>query len=224
MAKHLPFEVSTSDDPLPTRPSLLARLQNQQDSSTWNRGWTEFFKTYHSIILHQALRASLNDCDAEEVVCAVVDGVRRGLQDFVYDPERCSFKTWLYRVTRNKIADLQRKQARQYRLKSMATEDASEEIANLMDTQTLSPDAAWDIKFEISMRQHAIEQVARRVKPMTMRLYLYHIVEGHSVDDTVRNFADFQVDASAVYLAHHRVHKMVTEEYEKLLQGKPMVS
>lgn len=223
MAKHLAFEVSPTDDPLQTRPSLLARLQNQQDSSTWNRGWTEFFKTYHSIILHQALRSGLNDCDAEEVVCVVVDGVRRGLQDYVYDPERCSFKTWLYRVTRNKIADLQRKQVRQNRIRSVTTDDGSEEIANLVDNQTLSPDAAWDIKFEISMRQHAIEQVARRVKPMTMRLYLYHIVEGHSVEETVRNFVDFQVDASAVYLAHHRVHKMVAEEYEKLLQGKPLV-
>ena len=64
-----------------------------------------------------------------------------------------------------------------------------------------------------------MEQVARRVKPMAMRLYLYHVIDGHDVATTVLHIADPKVTSESVHLAKHRVQRLLDETLERLRQG-----
>src|SRR5580658_10178103 len=49
---------------IPTRRSLLSRLKNWND----NESWKTFFDTYWRLIYNTAVRAGLNDAEAQDVV------------------------------------------------------------------------------------------------------------------------------------------------------------
>ncbi len=56
--------VSSSDEFIPTRASLLGRLKNWDDQ----RSWQEFYDTYRHLIYSVASKAGLSDPEAEDVV------------------------------------------------------------------------------------------------------------------------------------------------------------
>ena len=56
--------MSDDDDFIPTRRSLLSRLRNWDDQACWQ----EFFDTYGRLIYHLAVKASLTDAEAQDVV------------------------------------------------------------------------------------------------------------------------------------------------------------
>ena len=215
---------SPEEELLATRPSLLARLRNEDDSRAWHQGWEEFYLRYHPVIYRHALKHGLREADAEDVVQEIVIGLARSLPQFKYDPSKCSFKTWLFRVARNKIVSHLRKRGQQGRglLAGMETEHDPDALAEVADYNVLTPDKEWDLMWETNLRRAALEHVKARVKPMTMRLYLHHVVDGNSVEATVSCFQDSQVSSDAVYLAKHRVQKMVDEALDRLREGKPL--
>ena len=217
-----PAGLKFGEELLPTRPSLLARLRNRDDSRSWNRGWEEFFKLYHPLIFRYALNWGLSERDAEDVVQEVVIGVATGLPQFQYDPRRGKFKTWLFRVARNKVVDhLRRKTRRETVVLPQAggfAVDGSPEV-EVADEQTVAPDQEFELAWARNLMRAALEHVKERAKPMTVRLYL-HQMEGHSVQETVRYFRDSQVTPDAVYLAKHRIQKMLDETVRRLSEGE----
>src|SRR5215471_3973075 len=95
----------SADRSLATRESLLRRLQDCQDQSSWQ----EFYRTYADLIFRFAIKAGLTETEAEEVVQETVIGVARKLPDFKYDPAACSFKTWLLNQTSWRVKDQMRR-------------------------------------------------------------------------------------------------------------------
>lgn len=93
------------DDSYPTRPSLLKRLKDTQDQ----RSWQEFHDLYRKLILGFALKAGLTETEAEEVVQETMIAAVKNLPEFRYDPEVCSFKTWLLNLSRWRVQDQLRK-------------------------------------------------------------------------------------------------------------------
>lgn len=208
---------------LPTRPSLLARLRNQDDSAAWHRSWEEFYQLYHPVIYRHALKSGLRETEAEDVVQEIVVGVARKLPQFRYDPECCSFKTWLFRITRNKIVDQLRKRARQPHDQLPATSDTgtpADELVELTDDKTPGPDEELERLWKANLHRAAIEHVKQRVKPMTMRLYLYHVVDDHTVAETVAHFRAAAVTDAAVHQAKHRIQRMIDEALPRLRDGQ----
>src|SRR5262245_14343928 len=94
-------------DPIPTRHSLLNRLKDWDDQSSWQ----EFFDTYWRLIYNVAVKAGLSDAEAQEVVQETVIGVAHKIGEFKADPEHGSFSAWLMQLTRWRIADQWRKRA-----------------------------------------------------------------------------------------------------------------
>jgi RNA polymerase sigma-70 factor, ECF subfamily len=204
---------------LPTRPSLLVRLRNRDDSEAWQRGWEEFYGLYQALIFRYARKRGLSAEDAEDVVQEIVVGVARRIPEFRYDPAVGSFKTWLYRICRNKVVDHVRRRERLVRGPVVSAGNDASWLLKIPDRNVLQPDQAWELTWETSLRQIALEQVARRVKPMTMRLYLYHVIDGHDVATTVLHIADPKVTAESVHLAKHRVQRLLDETLQRLRQG-----
>ena len=93
---------------LETRPSLLKRLQSGDDAESWR----EFYRIYGGLIRYFATKAGLSADEAEEVVQETAIGVARRLPEFVYDPEKCRFKTWLLNLTRWRIQNQIRKRGK----------------------------------------------------------------------------------------------------------------
>ena len=80
--------MSSPDDLLPTRHSLLTRLKNWDDSV----GWKLFFDTYWRIIYGTAIKAGLSDAEAQDVVQETIIAVAKKMNEFKYDPAIGSFK------------------------------------------------------------------------------------------------------------------------------------
>jgi RNA polymerase sigma factor (sigma-70 family) len=211
---------SPEDELLPTRPSLLARLRNRDDSKGWHRGWEEFYLLYHPVIYGRALKQGLSETEAEDVVQEIVIGLAASLPTFEYDPGRASFKTWVFRVVRNKVVDHLRRRGRQARIEAggLESDGDSKVFEEMADDKVLAPDREWDLMWEANLRRAALDEVRNRVKPMTMRLYLHHVVDGNSVEATVGWFKDSQVSPDTVHLARHRVQKMLDETIKRLRQ------
>ena len=87
------------DELIATCASLINRLRNWQDQSSWN----EFFNTYWRLIYGVARKAGLSDDEAQEVVQETLISVAKHMPTFRYDPAIGSFKTWLLNMTRWRI-------------------------------------------------------------------------------------------------------------------------
>ena len=161
----------TEDDWLPTRASLIERLQRQADASAWNRGWREFYASYYPVIVRFACRRGLPMAEADDLAQEVLLGIARKIEGFKYDPEVCQFKTWLFRIASNQITDRLRRLKRREKLGERHNQplDALEGVA---DPGAVGPDDACGRVFDLELLNAALELVAHRVKPMNMRLFV----------------------------------------------------
>src|SRR6266498_5508962 len=88
-----------SDELIPTRASLINRLKDWQDQSSWQ----EFFDTYWKLIYGVARKTGLTDAEAQDVVQETMVSVAKHMPGFQYDPAIGSFKAWLLNMTRWRI-------------------------------------------------------------------------------------------------------------------------
>src|SRR5262245_3857521 len=95
-------------DFLPTRRSLLSRLKRCDDQTAWQT----FFDTYGKLLYSVALKAGLTDAEAKDAVQETVIKVSKHIGQFRYDPAKCSFKSWLMLLARQRIATQFRKRAK----------------------------------------------------------------------------------------------------------------
>src|SRR5215510_4080581 len=91
----------TRHEAIPTRASLLERLKDMGDQTSWNT----FHELYHDLIFSVARRAGLNESEAGEVVQDTLISVAKKMPGFTYDPAKDSFKGWLLTVVRWRIRD-----------------------------------------------------------------------------------------------------------------------
>src|ERR1039457_2550866 len=99
---------------IPTRRSLLSRLKHWDDQKSYQ----DFYEIYHPLIYGAAVEAGLTKTEAEDVMQETATAVAKAIRGlkFSYEPERCSFKTWLHGITKRKVADQFRKRLGKGRL------------------------------------------------------------------------------------------------------------
>jgi len=112
-----------ADELIPTRATLLERLKNWQDDSSWQ----DFFDTYWKLIYHVAINRGLTKEEAQDVVQETMLTVAKQMPNFKYDRKIGSFKSWLLNTTRWRIADQFRKRWKVAVTRS-ASEDADTEV------------------------------------------------------------------------------------------------
>lgn len=86
---------------VPTRQTLIRRVRNTGDSSSW----AEFWGLYEPVIGRYLRRLHVNDQDASDLAQEVYLKLRRELPNFSFDSERGHFRAWLRRVTDNMVRD-----------------------------------------------------------------------------------------------------------------------
>ena len=96
-------------------------------------GLRTLYRRYSSELYGFAMGALGDPGLAEEVVQDAFTSVWRNADRF--DPDRASFRTWLYALTRNRIVDLRRRAAARPR---MAAADEGEELAELDESLELA--------------------------------------------------------------------------------------
>jgi RNA polymerase sigma-70 factor (ECF subfamily) len=199
----------SNDDSIPTRASLLRRLQEMQGE----QGWQEFFDIYWLFIFRNALAAGLNEADAEDAAQQTLIAVWKGLPAFRYDPKRAAFKTWLIDILKCRIVDLRRKQARRPTVSLSEEGTGTAPLARVPDPATVAPDARWDAEWEANLVRAARERAWKRLSQRDRQIYEYYELRERDSGQTARELG---VTAARVYVAKYRVEKELKKEIEHL--------
>jgi RNA polymerase sigma-70 factor (ECF subfamily) len=203
--------MTCDSDLLPTRWSLLSRLRNWDDQASWQ----DFFNTYWQLIYGVAMKAGLNDAEAQDVVQETVITVAKNLEQFKTDPAHGSFKGWLLHTTRWRIADQFRKrspgQGKQGRPSDQT--DRTDTAERIADPAGLSLEAAWDEEWEKNLLAVATENVKRKVSPEEYQIFDLCVARGSPVQEVATRLG---VKVWKVYFAQKKVGGLLKKEVNKL--------
>jgi RNA polymerase sigma-70 factor (ECF subfamily) len=200
-----------SDELIPTRATLLQRLKDWQDESSWQ----EFFDTYWKLIYGVARQAGMTDAEAQDIVQETMAVVARHMPKFKYDPAIGSFKTWLLNVTRWRIIDQKRKPAASANHEPLLEDGDTEThgCAQIIDPASEKLNDIWEKEWNQALLDAAIAKVKRRVDPQNYQLFDFYVNKSWTPDKVAGMFG---VSVDQVYLAKHRLTEMIKEEVKRL--------
>ena len=195
-----------------TRASLLARLRESEDQTAWR----EFFDIYWPLLFSVSRRSGLNNADAQDVAQDVLGIVARQMPGFRYDPARGSFKAWLLTLMRRRIARHWRsgEKERLYRQERPPTPTGETSVLERMPDRRGDPlDAIWEAEWEQHILDAALRRVRARVSVRQFQIYALAILQQVPLRTIV---ALLGVNSAQVYLAKHRVGRLVKAEVRRL--------
>ena len=200
-----------AEDLTPTRRSLLIRLRNWQDEKSWR----DFFDTYWRLLYNAAIKAGLNDAEAQDAVQETVMLVMKKLPEFDYDPAKGSFKGWLLRLTSWRIGDQLRYRQRdiEHSGRRPGGSNQTATVERAADPAGSELEAIWDQEWEHNLREVAIERTKRKVSAKEFQLFDLYVMRGWPVSKVA---ATMRENPGRVYLARHRVGRLMKKEMENL--------
>jgi RNA polymerase sigma-70 factor (ECF subfamily) len=196
------------DELLQTRHSLLGRLKDLADEESWR----EFFTIYWKFIYGVARKAGLTDSEAQDVVQETIIYVSRKMPGFNYDKARGSFKGWLTKLTKWRIADQFRKRDGHLVAFVPTGPDEPDPFLDLPDPASLHP-SVIDEEWESNLVDAALQRVKDRVKPVQFQMFELYVMKQMPIKKVT---ALLGVNFGQVYLAKHRITALLREEVRKL--------
>jgi RNA polymerase sigma-70 factor (ECF subfamily) len=201
------------DDFIPTRYSLLSRLQHWDDQESWK----VFFNTYWHLIYSFAIKAGLTDAEAQDVVQETVICVARNIGQFKRDRQLGTFKGWLRNITRWRIADQLRKRSEG----GLRQTNLSTEIENMPNESELSGSAeaelVWEDEWRANLLAVAMENLKRKVKEEHYQIFDLHVFKQWPAEKVARTLG---VSLGRVYLVKFRLGVMVKREVRWLKKSE----
>jgi RNA polymerase sigma factor (sigma-70 family) len=199
------------DELIPTRASLINRLKNWQD----NTSWQDFFRIYWKLIYGVARKAGLTDVEAQDVVQETLISVAKHMPTFNYDPSIGSFKAWLLNMTRWRIIGQFRKRQPQaeYRLQgtdSTRRTDAAEAVA---DPNAPDLSEVWEADWQANLLAAAMEDLKRRIDPQRFQIFDFYVNKEWPPEKVAERFG---VSVDQVYQIKHRLTATLRDEVIRL--------
>ena len=203
----------STDALFPTRQSLLARLHDWQDQE----GWREFFDCYWRLIYNVARKSGLGDSEAQDVVQNTFMYLARRMPRFRYDRTRGAFKSWLRTVTRSRISVYRRRERadEKFKWETLHGDDQDESalIEQMPDPAADRLDEVWQREWEENLLKSAFRRVRSKVTSQQLLIFRTASIEKLTAGQVARKLG---VSLAQVYLARHRVGKLLKAEVEQL--------
>ncbi len=198
------------DDSNRTRATLLDRLKNWEDQSSWQ----EFFDIYWKLIYRFARKAGLTDAEAQDVVQDTLVAVAKHMPTFKYDPTVGSFKAWLLNLTRWRIVDQFRKRG-PIAPHSPDAGDTSRTatVERVPDEKSPDWESLWETDWQQTVFEAAMNRVRRQLDPQKFQIFDFYVNHEWPPDKVAQAF---NVAVNQVYLVKNRVTEMLREEVRRL--------
>jgi RNA polymerase sigma factor (sigma-70 family) len=196
--------------PASTRVTLLHRLN---ENPTDRLSWSEFVQLYGPIIRGWCLHWGLQESDAEDVTQNVLLRLTSKLPQFKYDQAR-SFRGWLKTLTHHAWHDFITETG--YRHRGSGDSVIQDQLQSVAARDDLA--ARMEATFDKEMLEIAINRVRERVAETTWEAFRLTAFEQESANDVAEKLA---IRVSQVYLAKHRVQKLLQQEIA-VLEGNPV--
>jgi len=210
-----PMQKSAADS-IPTRQSLLVRMKDWSDQSSWQ----DFFQTYWRLIYGVALQSGLTATEAEEVVQETVISVAKKIGDFKNDPALGSFKSWLMVITRRRIADQFGKRPPVTQSFSRRADETARTgtIDRVPDPASLQLDNVWEEQWEKNLFSVALENVKCKISPKQFLLFHEQVIKEFPAPKVAQKYG---LNLAQVYMARYRVSRLLKKEVRKLRHKSP---
>ncbi|MBX6314787.1 MAG: sigma-70 family RNA polymerase sigma factor [Isosphaeraceae bacterium] len=182
-----------------TSVSLLERLREEPRDA---EAWEAFVRRYRPLIYAWCREWGLQRADAEDVAQDVFTKLTQKMGGFQYDPSRC-FRAWLKTITQRVWSD---RIATWYRRRDVRVLQAIEALeARAEERRDQSP-------FDRELLELAMRRVRRRVAAVTWEAFRLTALEGLTGLEASNRLS---VPVASVFVAKHRVQKMLREEIRK---------
>ncbi len=185
--------LSVPVDQLSTRATLLVRMRDPEDE----RAWAEFVELYAPIMYNFVAKRGLQKADVEDVVQNALRAFAGAIQRFEYDPEKGTFRSWLFRVLRTKLADHYRK----LKVHEQGT-GRSTVMRVIEETPSESEEADWDTEYHQHVFQWAVKRVRPQVSEQTWQAFWMTAVSERDAGEVAKELG---MERGAVYVAKSRV-------------------
>jgi RNA polymerase sigma-70 factor (ECF subfamily) len=189
-----------------TSPSLLAKIQDTQDTAAWRR----FFDKYRPLIEDWCRGCGLPSADRDDVVgmvlLKVAERMKRG---YVYDPAR-TFRGWLRAVVQSQVNEFQ---ARKYGRVDRGSGD-SQVLQSL--EQHPAPEGAEGLERDLeALVLRATEQVRGRLGPDSPKWQSFWLtaVQRQAGKEVAGRLG---LSVATVHQNKSRVAKLIREEVARL--------
>ena len=187
-----------------TRASLIVRLRRSEDVDAWG----EFVDIYQPLIFRVAKKHGLQDADASEVAQEVLTRVARAIDRWDPDPNRGTFRGWLYRITRNlTIEFLRGDKRRPLTQDNSAVERAIENHA----ADSNGESREFQMEYERQMFAWAAEQIETQFQSNTWQAFWLTAVKHQPVESVAKQLG---MTRGAVYIARSRVMAKLKEQIQ----------
>lgn len=188
-----------------TRPSLLLRLRDPHDE----RAWCEFVEIYEPLIERLARRKGLQHADVRELVQDVLVAVSGAIDRFDTDRSAGSFRGWLFRISRNLMINLLKREGRH------AAGSGNSDFQRFLEEQpdpTCDQTAEFDLEYRRQLFHWAAERVRDSFQETTWLAFWRTCVEQQPIEDAGRELG---MSRAAVYVARSRVMARLRMEVEE---------
>jgi RNA polymerase sigma-70 factor (ECF subfamily) len=180
--------LETTDDL--TSPTLILSLQNGDDDGAWQR----VVRIYGPLIFSWCKRCGLQESDAADVSQDVLADLSKSIGGFSRDGDGSTFRGWLWRITRNKIADHFRRWA-----KTPSGSGGTGALQMIEQLPDENPETSEDVT---DLHLRALEGLRCNFNESTWTAFWRVVVEGDSAKDVAE---DIGISVWAVYKAKTRV-------------------
>ena len=187
-----------------TSAHLISRIRDGRDASAWGR----FVYVYEPLVLGVCRKHGLQQADAADVVQDVFAAVARAMPRFRYDTARGSFRSWLVKVTRSKLASYFQKQCR--RVVTIASESVGR-LADYDEQPEMERDESLDERWSLFDRVRA--EIRPEFRPKTWTAFWLTVMQGFTNEDVAEYLG---ISVQAVYIAKSRVLKRLRARVREL--------
>jgi RNA polymerase sigma factor (sigma-70 family) len=191
----------------PTRPSLLLRMREARDSQSWS----EFVEIYTPLVRGYCRKYRLQDADAADVAQDVLLSIATAIRGFDYDPRRGSFRSWLHKVIRSKLATFFEKRER---LPQGSGETAMEMSFN--EEPAPEDEEGWDKEFKEYLFHWAANKIQPEFHDSTWQAFWQTTVQNRPAKQVAESLG---ISIGAVYTAKSRAMARLVEEIKGVAEG-----
>ena len=189
---------------LPTRQTLLIRLKERHDDSSWE----EFVHYYRRFIFAIIIEMGVNHADQDDLGQQVLVKLWKNLPGFDYTPNRGRFRSWLATVTRNTV----RNHLKSSLKKELRFTDDEQRLATVTEK-----DSQFDKMVELEWQRHiarlAWENIEPRLSETVRRVFTaFDELQGDIKATATRE----KVAENTVYVYTKRVRKQLYREILRL--------
>jgi RNA polymerase sigma-70 factor (ECF subfamily) len=199
------------EDPVPTRYSLLSRLEDRGDHDSWK----DFFDTYWRLIYSVAVKSGLTEAEAQDAVQETIISVARDIHKFKRDRTLGSFKGWLRNIIRWRIADQLRKRTRASWGDSLKTgaDLPRPDVAEIPDQAVEAAESTWEEEWQANLLKAAMEKIKPRVREEHYQIFELYVLKQWPVRNVARALG---VSVGLVYLVKYRISALLKKEVRRL--------